>query len=283
MCTAIQYGESGRYFGRSFDFYKNFGEKIVVTPRRALISFIHEGETTNHAAIIGTAAVVSGTALYFDGMNEYGICAAALNFPTLAVYREKNQGMVNVASFEIIPYLLSSSQSMADVYKLLEKVNVTNDSFSKDMPSTQLHWMISDGESAIVLESTENGVHVYEAETGVLTNSPEYPVHLLNIRAMTGSAAWDYSSVSRFVQASRIREGYRSGGESGEVSLFKILGAVSVPKGSVQNEEGNYYTRYISVCDAERLVYHRSVYESTSHCSVRMSDLNLEGDRYAFC
>ncbi len=283
MCTAIHYSGDGCYFGRNFDFHMTFGEKIVLTPRRIKLSFIHEEALDVHPAIIGTAVVSSDTALYFDGMNEYGICAAALNFPSLAVYRKSAGGKVNIASFEVIPYLLSTCRNMSEVCSQLEEINVTDDSFSPDMPATGLHWMISDGKRSVVLESMEDGVHVYEAETGVLTNPPEYSVHLENLQGLTGYPAWDYSSASRFLKASQIRKNYTAGGESGEVSLFKMLGAVSVPKGSVIKEEGVHYTKYTAVCDTMGLVYHRSTYENMSTCSVRMKNLNLEGSCHVFC
>lgn len=280
MCTAVQFSGT---FGRNFDFHKSFGEKIVLTPRRIMLSFIHEGNNEEHPAIIGTAVTVSGTALYFDAMNEYGICAAALNFPHLAVYRNFTCGKLNVASFEVIPYVLSSCKNMAEVKTLLSKINITNDSFSQDMPATGLHWIFSDGKSSVVLESTEDGVHVYDAETGVLTNPPEYPVHLQNYRTHTDNPTWDYSSVSRFFKASQIREGYHIDDESGKVSLFRILTSVSVPKGSIIKEEGVHYTKYTSVCDTEKRIYHRQIYENMTVYSVKMDDLNLEGNSLSFC
>ena len=283
MCTAVQYSKAGRYFGRNFDFHKTFGERVVLTPRGISLSFVHEGERTEHPAIVGTAVVASDTALYFDAMNEYGICAAALNFPTLAVYRERAEGKVNLASFEVIPYVLSASESMTEVRALLKKANVTMDSVSPDMPATGLHWMFSDGKDSVILESTADGIHIYEAETGVLANPPEYPVQLQSYRTQAEPSAWDYSSESRFLQASRIRERYNADGEYGEVSLFRILTAVSVPKGSIVKEEGVHYTKYTAVCDAEGLVYYRQIYENPSVCSVKLSDLNLDGRCLAFC
>lgn len=283
MCTAIQYNGNGAYFGRNFDFHKTFGEKIVLTPRQAMLSFVHEESLKNHPAVIGTALMVSGTALYFDGMNEYGICAAALNFPDLAVYREPAGGKVNIASFEVIPYVLSMCHTMADVCALTEKINITGDSYSTDIPSTGLHWIFSDGKSSVILESMKDSVHVCEAETGVLTNTPEYPVHIQSFRTLTESVAWDYSSESRFIKASQIREKYPAESENGEVALFRMLEAVSVPKGSVVKEEGVHYTKYTAVCDPARLVYHRSTNESLKVTSVNMKDMNLEGSSHIFC
>ncbi len=283
MCTAVQFSGTGRYFGRNFDFHKTFGERIILTPRRTDISFIHDGRAETHPAIIGTAVMAFDTALYFDGMNEHGICAAALNFPELAVYREPVDGNVNIASFEVIPYVLSSCKSMAEVSTLLSKINITNDSFSQNMPATGLHWIFSDGENSVILESTEDGIHVYEAETGVLTNPPEYPMHIQSFRTLTESAAWDYSSESRFLKASQIREKYPADDENGEISIFRMLNAVSVPKGSVVKEEGVHYTKYTAVCDTARLVYYRSTYESLKVASVKMKNMNLEGNHHIFC
>ena len=63
-------------------------------------------------------------------------------------------------------------------------LNVTNESFSSDVPSPTLHWMISDNASSIVIESTERGINLYENPFNTMTNLPEFPEHIENYRKM---------------------------------------------------------------------------------------------------
>ena len=47
--------------------------------------------------------------------------------------------------------------------------------------SAQLHWMISDKNSSIVIEPLKNGLKIYENPVGVLTNNPTFDYHLMNL------------------------------------------------------------------------------------------------------
>ena len=73
MCTAIRFNE--RYFGRTFDFERSFGESLVVTPREKMKIL----EARNRYAMMGVGVIFEDTPLYFDGVNEWGLAMAALN------------------------------------------------------------------------------------------------------------------------------------------------------------------------------------------------------------
>ena len=79
MCTAIRFNE--KYFARTLDFERSFGEEMLITPRGKM----RIGEADNRYAMMGIGVLRSGLPLYFDGVNEWGLSAAALNFPGCAV------------------------------------------------------------------------------------------------------------------------------------------------------------------------------------------------------
>lgn len=56
-----------------------------------------------------------------------------------------------------------------------------------------LHWMFSDrtGESMVV-ESDADGLHIYRDAVGVMTNSPSYAWHRLNLLNYAGIRDLDY-------------------------------------------------------------------------------------------
>ena len=78
MCTAVSYKTKNFYFGRTLDYESTFPTHITVTPRRFPLKFRHGGTMSVHHALIGMAYVADGYPLYYDGMNEKGLCMAGL-------------------------------------------------------------------------------------------------------------------------------------------------------------------------------------------------------------
>ena len=146
MCTCVAFRQKSLFFGRNMDLDYNFGEMIVVTPRRFGLSSLGSEE---HFSFIGVATVIDGYPLYADAMNEKGVAIAGLNFAGNAIYREIEDDMVNVTPFEFIPYLLSQSESIEDVKELLLNLNLVNINYSESLPLSPLHWMISDKTESI--------------------------------------------------------------------------------------------------------------------------------------
>ena len=186
MCTAVSFRFGDHYFGRNLDVEGSYGEGVVITPRNFALRFRHEGTLVRHYAMIGMAKVVEDYPLYFDGTNEKGLSIAGLNFPHNAKYHAYRDGKTNIASFEVIPYILGRCGSVDEVKTLLADGNITQDSFCKDLPPAPLHWLISDNKYSIVLESTAEGTKIYEDPYGVLTNNPPFPYHLENIHQYMG-------------------------------------------------------------------------------------------------
>ncbi len=111
-----------------------------------------------------------------------GLAIAGLNFVGNAHYNEEDEKeKENVAQFELIPYLLSQCSSVKETRMLLQKINITNDKFNSDLPLAQLHWIISDKEESITLESVKEGIKIYDNPVGVLTNNPTFDKQLFNL------------------------------------------------------------------------------------------------------
>ena len=87
MCTAATYLTDHFFFGRNLDYERGFGERVTVTPRSFPLPMRHLNEVTRHYAMIGMASVQAGYPLYYDAVNEKGLCIAGLNFVSSAVYR----------------------------------------------------------------------------------------------------------------------------------------------------------------------------------------------------
>lgn len=307
MCTAVTYRTRDHYFGRNLDLELSYGEWVTVTPRRYPLRFREEGELSRHFAMLGVAHVAGEYPLYYDAVNEKGLAMAGLNFPHSARYLPKQAGKRNIAPFELIPWVLGQCADCLQARQLLERTNLLAADFSPELPATPLHWMVADRERALVVEPMADGLHLYDAPVGVLTNEPPFPeqmgrladfmaldarppvnrlvpgVELEPVSRGMGAMGLpgDFSSKSRFVRAAFVRA-HSLSGESEEESVsqfFHILGSVAHPRGCVRLEDGTcQITRYSSCCNLDRGVYYYTSYENSEVNGVELGREDLEQD-----
>ena len=181
MCTAATYKTKCFYFGRNLDYERGFGEQVVITPRLFPLPMRHLPDLTRHYAMIGMASVQDGYPLYYDAVNEKGLCMAGLNFVRSAVYGPCAPGKASVAQFELIPWLLGRCATAAEARDLLAESRITDDAFLPGLPPARLHWLLADREQCFAVEQTAEGLRVYEDPAGVLTNEPPFPMQLFRL------------------------------------------------------------------------------------------------------
>ena len=181
MCTAATYKTKDFYFGRTLDYEFSYGEEIVVTPRNYVIGFRNAGKMESHYALIGMAHVIGDYPLYYDAINEKGLGMAGLNFVGNAHYNDPEDGKYNVAQFEFIPWILMQCATVKEARKLLENLNLVNTPFNEKLPLAELHWIISDREESITVESVKEGLKVYDNPVGVLTNNPPFDQQMFEL------------------------------------------------------------------------------------------------------
>lgn len=307
MCTAAAYRTEEFYFGRNLDLDHSYFEEVTVTPRRFPLAFRHGDRLEEHYAIIGMAHVAQGYPLYYDGGNEKGLCAAALNFVGNAFYGKPVSGKESITHFEVIPWLLARCATAAEAAELLKKANIVDTPFSDELPVSQLHWMIADPEQCIVLEATREGMRIWENPVGVLTNNPPFDRQLFGLNRYMGLSAsepenrfvpglslehysrgmgaiglpGDLSSESRFVRAAFVRGNSVSGkGEADSISqFFHILGSVEQQAGCCRVGEGRYErTIYTSCCNASRGIYYYTTYGNRQITGVDLFREKLDGE-----
>ena len=306
MCTAISYKTKDSYFGRNLDLERSYGEGVVITPGSFALKFRCAPPLEAHFALIGMAAVAENYPLYFEATNEKGLSMAGLNFPDNADYKDLDKNKINVSPFELIPYILGQCADINEAKRLLSEINIDKINFSEELPLSPLHWLISDKEKSVTVESVKEGLRIYENPYEVLTNNPTFDYHLTNINNYMslneylaenrlskeelknyslGLGAFglpgDFSSASRFVRAVFVKEKSVSGeGEKESVSqFFHILSSVAMPKGCVMTRDREYeYTRYSSCCNADKGIYYFTTYDNSTIRSVNMNDYDLEGE-----
>ena len=307
MCTAITYQTRQLYFGRTLDYECSYGEQVTITPRNYPFDFHHAGPVHTHYAIIGMAHVADGYPLYYDAVNETGLCMAGLNFVGNAVYAQPEPDRTNIAQFELIPWLLGRCASVQQARTELSRLNLTGTPFSSALPAAQLHWLIADEREAVTVESTADGLHVYENPIGVLTNNPPFPQQLFNLNnymalsprqpenRFSGALGLhcysrgmgalglpgDLSSMSRFVRVAytKLNAVCRDTEAENVSQFFHILGAVEQQRGCCEVEPGAYeYTIYTSCCNAARGVYYYTTYDNHQITAVDLHRAELDGE-----
>lgn len=304
MCTAVSYRTCHHYFGRNLDLEYHYNESVTITPRKFPLTFRQQNALSDHYAIIGIATVTEGYPLYYDAANEYGLCMAGLNFPGNASYTAAQPGFSNLASFELIPWILAQCENADEAENLLVNVNITHEAFSKNFPPTPLHWIIADQNRCIVIEPTVDGVKIYDNPVRVLTNNPPFPYHLQNLcnyRALnpengistfaqsldlqahssgmgTIGLPGDLSSASRFVRAAFVLHNSPCDldEKSSITQFFHILDCVSQKKGCNKVNGKDEITVYSSCCDTNHGIYYYTTYANRRICGVDMKKADLD-------
>lgn len=298
MCTAIAYKTKDLYFGRNLDLEYSYRETVTITPRNYPFSFRKADAMGMHYTMIGIATVVDGYPLYYDAVNEHGLCIAALNFPCNAFYHPEASGKDNITPYELIPWLLGQCKTVSESYRMLTNVNLLNTPFSKEFSLTPLHWMIADKKESMTIEPAQDGLKLFSNPVGVLTNNPPFDYHMHNLcnymnltaeppenrfssrielsafsRGM-GSIGLpgDLSSQSRFIRAAFTKlNSVSDDTEPASVSqFFHILGSVSQQRGCVKVNDSYEKTVYSSCCNADKGIYYYRTYDNSQLTAVHL-------------
>ena len=312
MCTSLTLPtpDGTNLFGRTLDLDAHFGEALTLTPRRYPFSFADCYPLTHHYALLGMAAVADnavarGYPLYAEAMNEKGLCMAGLRFAESAVYAPRPQaGFLNLAPWELIPYLLGTCATVAEARAALSDICVVDKPFSDTVGTAPLHWHIVDADPAhggLAVEVTSAGMAVYPDEgAGVLANEPPYPHQVAALRACTAHRGdtpdlpGDYSSPSRFTRAALLRKWVIEGSLSPQTvrddtqnaveiaphtQFFRILAAVSPVAGAVMTPEGKCHrTLYTCCMDTAAGVYRYHTEADPTIRNISFSAQNLNGE-----
>lgn len=291
MCTAIFDKRNGGIVGRTLDLECSFGEELVIAPRGFEWHYLNEEGADEPLALLGIAHVFDGTPLYYDAVNEAGLFMAALNFPGCAVYHEKKADAHNVASFEVIPWVLRQCRSLDKAVELLLRTNVTSQNAAKELPSTPLHWILADATGAYAVEPLASGLSLTPNPFGVLTNAPEFSYHARRVSDFMGLSAsapenhfsvslplsaysrgmgamgmpGDLSSSSRFVRACFAKANVEEGSNRTEAvsRMFHVMDTVCQPRGFARTEEGQPIESVYTAC---AVLGEPSYYLSTYAC-----------------
>ncbi|EEI19673.1 putative protein YxeI [Lentilactobacillus hilgardii] len=304
MCTSVTFlSETGdNFLARTMDFDFDLDGRPVVIPRHQHFNSVagKDGYDTK-LAFVGAGRNI-GNYILVDGVNERGLSGAALYFSNEASYANQiKSDQTNIASHEVLNWLLGNADSCEDAADLIKKLNVVNVPIKLLGKVVPLHWILSDryGDCR-VLEIRADGVHYLKNPVGVMTNSPDFDWHLKNLNNYTelqpnphpdrdysgyrissfgpGNGALgmpgDYTSVSRFVRTAFMRQYTISAQSKDAVNVLShILNSVEIPKGVKLKENGDSdYTQYRSYMDSSRLTYYMQPYDNQTISRVVLTE-----------
>ena len=226
-----------------------------------------------------------------------------LYYRTLAHYSAHcRPGTTPIQPPFLVYHLLAQCATVEEVVQVLRKeLTLVDRPFWGTVPP--LHWTFSDrtGES-IVVEPDEDGLHIHRSAIGVMTNSPDYRWHRLNLlnyagirdldhdglcicgdsltQCFSGSGAQglpgDWSSPARFVRLALLKEHCLPGKDeaSGIAAMLHLFQSAAFPLGMVRVSQPGHiteqdsgvvpfdYTVYTSIMCAESLRYYWTTYEN---------------------
>lgn len=309
MCTALHLtsGTSLAVFGRTMDFHYELHPHMFAIPAGHTWAAGTESWRDQYAIL----SLGSGkTPVLFDGINEKGLAGAKLYFPGYAHFEKPGMtGRKEIPAAHVLHFLLGTCGSVEDVRRILPEYAVTEQKNPVTGQLLPLHWMLADaGGACIVVEITRSGLHLYDNPVGVMTNSPDFPWHLTNLRnymealpiqiemtkwgrqklypfgqgLATGNLPGGYAPPARFVRAAYgAAFGERPSDAQGLMrTAFHILEGVSIPKGLVVTKEGLLdHTQYTACIDVFQKRYYLRTYDHLNIRSISLSQIKLEEGR----
>lgn len=306
MCTVFSYEGTYSYAARNLDVAFSYNEEAVFAGKNIPFLFRHEGRLNRHFDIKGIGTRFKDIPLFYEAANEHGLFMAGLNFPGNAKYYKYEKGYINLAPWELIPYILGSFKTVEEVKKFSETLNIIDENYMANLPNAPLHYYICDKNKAIIIETTVDGMTVYDANYKTMTNNPPYPKHkeyadilmpkLSNkfvkaenkeddcVGLGTLGLPGDSSSKSRFITAAFLAKYQVENTHNGEImNGFRILDRVSMIKGTVKTNDGSDdYTLYSVVYDLSNFDMYYKLYDSNKVNKVDFSKAGKEAKEYFF-
>lgn len=260
--------------------------------------------------------------LYFDGMNEAGLVMGNLYMPGFAKYQpiEEGKESSSLNNMDLTPYILGQFETVDQIKEALPNLRVIYNKENEEKLGSPipLHYVVADktGES-IVIEYVDEKLSIYDNDAGVMTNSPPYDWHVMNLRnyaeltpyadgpgdravgdvnftplgggsGMTGLPG-DYTPPSRFVRAFLYAQTtLPSQLENAETAInqaSRILNNFDIPKGFLrEGDPEDYhlgYTQWSTIGDIKNKRYYWWTEWNRQMRMVDLSKISFDGTETA--
>lgn len=261
---------------------------------------------TLYSAVGISAEVIPGGAI-IEGQNAAGLGMSGNFLPGFTTYQtvtKADTAYVSILGFGA--WALGMHGTVADVRAALGKTKVWADASLPSGPTPPtIHMVFTDRSGAsIVVEYVGGQLQIHDNVASVLTNSPTYDWHLINLRnylnlttmgvnerrfgtanvtaiGQGGGATGlpgDFTPPSRFVRAAFMRHFMTQPKDAGDAvtTIGHILNTVDIPLGIAQSKDGDTvvsdYTQWVAIKD---LTHNRLTISDYAH---RTTFLTLDLD-----
>lgn len=308
MCTSMTFHKNGQHFlARTMDFASDLAFQPAIIPRNFDYQLLLENRTlSTKYGFTGSAREVSDC-VFADGVNEKGLSVAVLYYSQFAEYPSTlSDAHINLAPHEYIFWLLSQCASLQEVHDRLNEVRLVAEEASFLGTVAPLHFILSDRTGKTAVIETENQTLTFKDDpVHVMTNSPNLEWHLnhlnnylflsphahqpatfgsLDVQPMgqgTGSLGLPgaLTSQARFIRAAFFREHLQlvQSKEENVKAIFKVLEAMSIPKGVDIEEDGTFnYTQYHAVFDLDQQAFYFHHYDSPKIFYIQLTEELLQ-------
>lgn len=295
-------------FARTLEFATDLKSNIIIIPRGTEFVGTALGDKPGlhwrtEFGIVGMNAF--GLPAIADGLNEKGLHIGGFYFPGFAKYQSvtEQDAAQTLAPQELAGYLLGTCATTDQAVEAAKNIKVAEVVFKEFGFVLPIHLVITDnsGKSA-VLEYVGGELRTYRNPLGVMTNSPTFDWHMINLGNyvnltvsnvpkldLTGNQVkglgqgsgmlglpGDFTPPSRFVRAVAFSQSALpvASAKEGVLQAFHILNQFDIPKGAARGvEHGEVvadYTLWTSACD---LTNGRYYFRTFDNSRIRMVDL----------
>ncbi len=316
-CTSLLLttADDGYVYGRTMEFGFELESKAVFVPRGyAMTAQGADGKPgktwTSKYAVIGVNAL--DMAIVVDGMNEKGLTGGILYFPGYAEYTSGKDidPAKAMAPWEFLSWALMNFATVDEVKAAIDQVQVVGATIPKMNMVPPFHYTLHDASGkSIVIEPTGGKLVVYDNPAGVMTNSPEFPWHLTNLRnyvklnsenapalkvkgatieSFGEGSGWlgipgDPTPPSRFIRALAFSMSVtptKDGIESVRLAEH-IMNNFDIPYGSIRDDNGKPadYTQWTTIADITGKAYYVRTYNNSTLKAIAFSDFDLDAKK----
>lgn len=290
--------------GRSLEFAMEMPTQIQLVPSGQAVSSSDSKGISWTSKYPYLGVFYSSANVVMDGFNDKGLSVGVLWLPGTIYPEAASPPQGNQLFFaDIGAWLLGSFASVEEVKEALGKVQIYAGPVKGFSFIPPVHFSIHDTQGkSLVLEFLEGKTHLFDNTVGVLTNAPEFPWHVTNIRNYLNLRALnvgqvnidgtvlepvgqgsglngipgDWTPPSRFVRAAIFKQAIfqpKTAQDAANAALH-ILNTVDIPYGAVRsaNNEGSDYTQWVVIKDlTNKKLYYRT-YRNQNIAEVNLND-----------
>lgn len=273
MCSTFKYKSC---MGRNYDFEKSFDEEVIFVPAG-------DPKCEGDYDILGVGSgLFKEYPMFYDAMNNEGLCMSGLAFSKNAKYHAPNDRKICLPPWEMIPHILGTCKSVEDFrngFFGIYDLDVIDKPFREGIPNSDLHWFLCDMKESVVIESTADGVNVYDNPYGAMTNNPPFPMmvdnyweHVKYVGTIplhyetrgkeTFGLSGGYTSMERFERLVYLKEHLERQDKADMVTdAFKLCSAVEQLYGLTEVDDSYEYTIYKDVYDMDEKRLYTQTYD----------------------